>query len=185
MNKDFSKTVKRKRRNFILTIGLVALVTFGALVTLNTESRNYIKGLAGVEGEATIEITCEAVTDNPDSLKDKGVLEYLPKDGVIIKEKKVKFSYGETVYDVLDRTCREENIQMESTYTPVYKSYYVKGINYLYEKSTGKYSGWIYKVNDQMPSYGSSKYELKGGEKIKWEFTNGGEMEELGEDDEQ
>ena len=78
---------------------------------------------------------------------------------------------GSTVYDVLNRVCRNKGIHVEASYTPTYGSYYVKGINYLYEFDGGKLSGWMYKVNGSFPNYGSSEYTLKDGDKIVWVYT--------------
>ena len=47
---------------------------------------------------------------------------------------------------------------MASRYTPLYKSYYVEGINQLYEFDCGKNSGWMYSVNGEYPNYGASSY---------------------------
>ena len=51
--------------------------------------------------------------------------EFLPADGVILKKTTVTFEDGETVFDVLKRVCKENNIQMESSYTPGYDNYYL------------------------------------------------------------
>lgn len=65
----------------------------------------------------------------------------------------------------------ERNIQIEYSYTPLYGSYYIEGINHLYEFDCGKQSGWMYKVNGWFPNYGCSSYKLEGGETIVWAYT--------------
>ena len=55
------------------------------------------------------------------------------KDGIILKKQKVQFKEGESVYDVLVKVCKENNIHMESSWTPMYNSAYIEGINNLYE----------------------------------------------------
>ncbi len=60
---------------------------------------------------------------------------------------------------------------MASRYTPLYKSYYVEGINQLYEFDCGKNSGWMYSVNGKYPNYGCSSYKLEDGDKIEWRYT--------------
>ena len=62
-------------------------------------------------------------------------------------------------------------IQLSSKYTPLYKSYYVEGINQLYEFDCGKNSGWMYSVNGEFPNYGASSYKPKDGDKIEWKYT--------------
>ena len=74
-------------------------------------------------------------------------------------------------FDILKKICGEKNIQLSSKYTPLYKSYYVEGINQLYEFDCGKNSGWMYSVNGEFPNYGASSYKPKDGDKIEWKYT--------------
>jgi len=53
----------------------------------------------------------------------------------------------------------------------MYESYYVEGINYLYEFDAGYASGWMYKVNGWFPNYGCSSYYLSDGDVIEWVYT--------------
>ena len=78
---------------------------------------------------------------------------------------------GETVLDVLERVCTEWGIQLEYSWTPAYGSYYIEGINHLYEFSCGQQSGWMYKVNGWFPNYGCSEYILDAGDEIVWCYT--------------
>ncbi len=99
---------------------------------------------------------------------------YVPKNGVILKTTKYELlNDKETVWDVLVRATKEHKIQMEyqGANENVYKSVYVEGINYLYEFSAGELSGWMYKVNNDYPNYGSSQYVLKDGDVIEWHYT--------------
>ena len=97
---------------------------------------------------------------------------YVPADGWILPPTKVKFTAGESVYDVLKTVTRAHGIQMESRYTPMYNAYYIKGINNLYEFDGGSASGWMYSVDGWFPNYGCSAYNsLKNGSTIKWQYT--------------
>ena len=96
---------------------------------------------------------------------------YVPDNGTILAATTVSFTAGETVFDVLKRICDERNIQIEYSYTPLYGSYYIEGINHLYEFDCGQQSGWMYKVNGWFPNYGCSSYKLEGGETIVWCYT--------------
>ena len=84
------------------------------------------------------------------------------------------FSDGETVFDVLRRACTAQQIQLEYSWTPLYDSYYIEGINNLYEFDCGGESGWMYKVNGWFPNYGCSSYSLKDGDVIVWCYTCNG-----------
>ena len=97
--------------------------------------------------------------------------EWVPDDGVILRATTVTFTEGESVYDVLERVCRDNGIQMEASWSGKYGSAYVEGIANLYEKDVGDTSGWMYKVNGWFPNYGCSGYTLSQGDVISWVYT--------------
>ena len=47
----------------------------------------------------------------------------------------------------------------------------MEGIANLYEFDVGSFSGWMYKVNGWFPNYGCSRYQLKAGDVICWEYA--------------
>ena len=118
----------------------------------------------------TISIDCKTILDNLDDLRASKA-DYVPADGWILYKSTVEFGQGDTVFDVLKRVTKAAGIQMESKWTPMYNSYYVEGINQLYEFDCGEQSGWMYSVNGWYPNYGCSSYELKDGDKIEWRYT--------------
>ena len=118
----------------------------------------------------TISVVCNTILDNMDNLTEgKEVL--VPEDGIIYGAAAVEFEEGESVFDVLLREMKNNNIHMEYSATPAYNSTYIEGINNLYEFDCGALSGWMYKVNGVYPSYGSSKYILQDGDVIEWIYT--------------
>lgn len=122
------------------------------------------------DSECSLEIRCDTILNNMDRLK-AGKEEFVPENGCIIPETVYKFKDGETVFDILKKACDSEDIPIEYSWVPLYGSYYIEGINNLYEFDCGKESGWTYKVNGDSPNYGCSSYELKGGETIVWNYT--------------
>ena len=118
----------------------------------------------------TFSIECSTIVNNLDIL-DPDKLEMVPSGGVILKKTTVTFYEGESVFDVLQRLCKEKGIHMEAQWTPIYNSAYVEGIHNLYEFDCGALSGWMYKVNGWYPNYGSSRYQLKDGDVVEWRFT--------------
>ena len=96
---------------------------------------------------------------------------YVPSNGVILDTSTVEFTEGETVFDVLKRVCEYTGIQLEYSWTPMYDSYYIEGINNLYEFDCGNESGWMYKVNGWFPNYGCSQYALQDGDTVTWVYT--------------
>ncbi len=118
----------------------------------------------------TISIECKTILDNLDQLRSSKA-DYVPADGWILYKSTVEFEKGNTVFDVLKKVTKAAGIQMESKWTPMYNSYYIEGINQLYEFDCGEQSGWMYSVNGWFPNYGCSSYELKDGDKIEWRYT--------------
>lgn len=117
-----------------------------------------------------ISIDCKTILNNMDDLS-KAKSDFVPSDGWILYLSEVEYTPGETVYDVLYWVCRETDIHMEASYTPAYSSYYVEGINQLYEFDCGSLSGWMYSVNGWFPNYGCSQYEVSDGDVIEWRYT--------------
>ena len=118
----------------------------------------------------TLSIECSTILNNLDML-DPDKLDMVPSSGVILSKTAVTFYEGESVFDVLQRFCKENDIHMEAEWTPIYNSAYVEGIHNLYEFDCGALSGWMYKVNGWYPNYGSSRYQLKDGDVVEWRFT--------------
>ncbi len=118
----------------------------------------------------TFSIECSTILNNLDML-DPDKLEMVPSGGVILGRTTVTFYEGESVFDVLQRLCKEKSIHLESTWTPIYNSAYVEGIHNLYEFDCGALSGWMYNVNGWYPNYGCSRYQLKDGDTVQWCYT--------------
>ena len=118
----------------------------------------------------TIEIRCDTILENMGDLTP-GKEGYVPANGLILAPSKITFTEGETAFDVLKRACDLAGIQLEYAWTPLYNSYYIEGINNLYEFDCGEQSGWMYKVNGWFPNYGCSSYKLEDGDVMVWCFT--------------
>ncbi len=118
----------------------------------------------------TISISCSTINDNMD-LCDPAKKDLVPVDGWILRPTTVTFYEGESVFNVLQRVCKQKKIHMEFENAPIYNSAYIEGINNLYEFDVGELSGWMYKVNEWFPNYGCSRYALKDGDVICWVYT--------------
>ncbi|MCM1164636.1 MAG: DUF4430 domain-containing protein [Lachnospiraceae bacterium] len=124
---------------------------------------------SAAENLCTLLIDCSTIFDNMNEL-ESGKAELLPPDGVIFSGE-VSFSDGETVFDLLKRVCAENRIHMEFSWTPLYGSAYIEGINNLYEFDCGSGSGWLYGVNGEFKNYGSSGCALQNGDVVEWRYT--------------
>ena len=118
----------------------------------------------------TFSIECSTILNNLSDL-DPDKRELVPSNGVILAPTKVTFYEGESVFDVLQRVCKEKGIHLESSWTPIYNSAYIEGIHNLYEFDCGELSGWVYRVNGWYPNYGCSRYQLADGEKVEFRYT--------------
>ncbi len=151
--------------------------------TATTVSGGTVPSVQPVRKTCTVTIDCRELRDHPEKLKNPGKAAFVPKNGYIVKDVTAEFKDGESVYDVLRRVCAThtctdncrycaaEGIQMESTYTPQFDSYYVEGIHQLYEKDCGGTSGWTYWINGVFPNYGCSDYIVKPGDRIVWVYS--------------
>lgn len=122
------------------------------------------------EYTCTLSISCATINDNIGWL-DPEKVELVPEDGWILEPTEVTFYEGESVFNLLLRTCKQQKIHMEYENTPIYNSAYIEGIHNLYEFDCGELSGWMYKVNEWFPNYGCSRYQLKAGDVVNWVYT--------------
>lgn len=137
---------------------------------VSAESTTHKKTEKEKKLKCTISIDCLTVLQNYSKLKENKK-EFVPSGGIILKKTEVEFTEGESVFDVLIRVCKQNGIQTDSSYTPAFGSYYVRGIHQIYEKDCGTKSGWMYSVNGVYPNYGCSSYILKDNDNILWRYT--------------
>jgi len=118
----------------------------------------------------TLEIRCDTVLGHLDMLPPEEAAA-IPADGVILPATQVTFSRGDSVYDVLRRTCLSNGIEIDYNYAVYYTGYYVDHLAGLAEFDCGPQSGWMYKVNGWFPNYGSAKYYVNDGDVILWLYS--------------
>lgn len=165
---ELEKKIKNKRTTRIVMIIVAVLIVTAILFAIF-----FPRSKGGTHnGTVTIEIRCDQLTADMSKLNVETLAQYIPEDGMILKATKWPIVKKETtVFDVLTEACLENNIQLEYNSTPVYGGSYIEGINYLYEFSAGKYSGWMYLVDGEAPSYSADKIKLNGGETITWYYS--------------
>ena len=109
-------------------------------------------------------IQCTSILGSKDLWKE-GLEEVIPPDGIFY-DGECGFSPGDSVYHILRNVCSEKDIPLDSQYTPVFGTYYIRGIGNLYEFDCGDESGWKYSVNGITPGEGSSSYFPRNGDYI-------------------
>ena len=124
------------------------------------------------DGSFTVYLTirCDTILNNMDMLS-REKHELVPADGVILPTTAALAYEGESAFNVLQRETRRARIHMASRFTPFYNSAYIEAINNLYEMDVGELSGWMYKVNDSFPSYGSTRYLLEPGDTVELHYS--------------
>lgn len=119
-------------------------------------------------GTVTVSIRCDTAVANgmAEEEKWKGII---PEDGCILAETELDFEEGDTVFDLLCDIRDTYKLHME--YSGAGSTAYIEGINNLYEFDGGRWSGWMYSVNDEYPNVGCGQYELQDGDVIAWNYT--------------
>ena len=116
------------------------------------------------ESEITVfvEIDCSDILNNYDlldeNLRDE---KYVPSDGMILEKTEVNIPEGSGALEVLKAVAKEKDIQVDIS------DGYAKGINYIYEKSCGSMSGWIYEVNGEPVM---TEYIASENDTISWKY---------------
>lgn len=124
----------------------------------------------GTNGTCKITIKCSSVLKNMDKLAS-GKAKYVPSNGIILSTSTIEFNKGESVYDVLKRSCSAAGIPMSARNSSM--GIYVEGINGLFEFDCGGTSGWMYSVNGTTPNHSCSEHTVKNGDSIVWYYTCG------------
>lgn len=116
----------------------------------------------------TLEVRCDTILAHLDGFEKASLV---PADGVLLSEREVEFSAGDSVFDVFRKTLRAEKLHFEYTDTQIYDTVYIEGIGNLYETDLGAGSGWMFSVNGEYPSLGCSAYTLSDGDAIVFRYT--------------
>mgnify|MGYP003080143169 CR=1 FL=1 len=79
---------------------------------------------AGPSYHCTVSISCASILEHMELCSEEK-RELVPEDGWILKPMTVTFYEGESVFNILQRTCKQQKIHMEFENTPVYNSAYI------------------------------------------------------------
>ncbi|MCR5769523.1 MAG: DUF4430 domain-containing protein [Lachnospiraceae bacterium] len=159
--------IKKKHRKNYIFVAIVAAIAILTVAFTDIRSAESYYSTESVpkdeaEGKVRMSIKCDILQGMTDS-------EYVPDDGYILKETEFEINEGQTVYDILIEAARQYGISVD--HKGGSDIVYISGINYLYELDYGDLSGWVYKVNGQLPSVGCAGYKLSDGDVIEWCYT--------------
>ncbi|MDO4621409.1 MAG: DUF4430 domain-containing protein [Eubacteriales bacterium] len=173
-----TKSGNRWKKSLVLLAALAVLILFfGIFGKFETVDEFYLTHMEDITADTEvvrISINCKTILYNWSRL-DKQLRDekYVPANGVILPETAYVYRKGDTAFDLLERVCRYNRIEMEyrgATETG-YGSAYIRGINYLNERSCGELSGWMFKVNGEFPGVGCSSVVLQPGDTVEWIYT--------------
>lgn len=158
----------RSTKNFVLIGALAGLLSLAILFTNFSSARDYYSPVSKTDtvGSVTLTIRCDTILEKSDNSR-------IPKDGIILPQTEIALCEGETVFDILTDAAKTYGIQVENSgVNGDSKSLaYIKGINYIYEFEAGQLSGWVYRVNGQIPSVGCGEYVLSPQDSVEWLYT--------------
>ena len=155
--------LKKNKSNLwvVLFLTLAALVLLSNVQTVEEYNNSNIAKEKPI-GTVTISIRCDKISGKTSS-------ENIPFDGLILSETEVEIEEGETVFDVLSQCSQKFNIPVDNSGSK--KRAYISGINSLYEFDFGDLSGWVYRVNGEIPSVGCGEFVLSPGDEIEWIYS--------------
>lgn len=81
----------------------------------------------------------------------------------------VEIEENSTVFDLLMKVSNEQGISV--SYVGNNESAYVRGINGLFEFDRGPLSGWVFRVNGNVPNVGAGVQNLNNGDNVLWYYT--------------
>ncbi len=149
-------TIKRKKIIHLISGIIVAALFAGVFYGLDIRSKSSFENaksnvILSEDNEKAISVTfrISAATIDSGEIYPETVL-YVAKDS--------------TVFEILKEVCRTENIQLDYEKSSAYGLAYIKGINSIYEYDHGDLSGWMYRVNGEMPNIGVGYYKVEEGD---------------------
>lgn len=90
----------------------------------------------------------------------------VPANGVYFDNGAVEFAAGESVLTVLKRCLKSQKIVYN-----IGSDGYVRSIGGLSERDCGAQSGWLYKVNGELPQVSCKYYTLQAGDRVEFVYT--------------
>ena len=150
-------------------------LSYGAAVTYITVT------VKPVSTKITVSVTIRGDSHHKDPTSNGGP-HGLARGGLTTwaSESGVEADTSETVWDVLQRVAKKNNITFMASDNNAYHTVYISAVNGLGEFDNGKNSGWMYTVNGSHPEVGVAAKYLKDGDNIVLHYTDDYDYEEGG-----
>ncbi len=159
----------RGRKDRILIVFSCVLLVGGivmAFVDIRTPEEYYSEAAEGDGLIVMVSADCTAALENPGKAQRELLL---PADGQIVSAQAITVPEGATAFDALVEAARIQKITLD--YSDSLTGAYISGIHILYEFDYGSESGWLYRVNGELPSVACSEYQLSDGDVVEFVYT--------------
>ncbi|MGN0649636.1 MAG: DUF4430 domain-containing protein [Oscillospiraceae bacterium] len=163
----------RGKRNKALLAACAALFLAGiaaAFLDIKNPEEYYNQQFLG--SGITVEISADcgnALARMDDICPEINPPEIIPPDGVVIAATEITLQEGATAFDALVAAAGQGRIRVD--YTGSVYGVYVTGIGYIYEFGFGSQSGWMYRVNGEIPQVSAGEYTLSQGDFVEYIYT--------------
>ncbi|MBS7370668.1 MAG: DUF4430 domain-containing protein [Oscillospiraceae bacterium] len=160
----------QKQKRLLICAAVCGVISGGVwLLDLKTADEYYAQS-GGGDLSVTLSVSCENALSNLDMIDEQITpLSAIPQDGVIIGACTVSLETGETAFDALIYAAREKRIRVD--YRSSVYGEYISGIGGVSEFGFGDMSGWIYRVNGEMPEVSAGAFALSDGDKVEFIYT--------------
>lgn len=150
------KNIKKKRKIaiIVLVVVIIAALCVEIISNRNKEQVSF-----------TIEVRCDAVVANPESMINQDNLANIPADGTCIAQMKCSGNGGTTALEAVEVACRIKGIALDAS------SGFVSSLGYLANGDCGDWSGWMFSVNDEFLPVGADEYKVQDGDHITWAYS--------------
>ena len=160
----------QKQKRLLICAAVCGVISGGVwLLDIKTADEYYAQS-GGWDLSVTLSVSCENALSNLDMIDEQITpLSAIPQDGVIIGACTVSLETGETAFDALIYAAREKRIRVD--YRSSVYGEYISGIGGVSEFGFGDMSGWIYRVNGEMPEVSAGAFALSDGDEVEFIYT--------------
>lgn len=117
----------------------------------NDEESDTSSQAAETESEPAQNLTVFVIVETTDSVKYSDL---------------ITFTEGDTVLDILTDWGKQKNVPV--VFSGTGENRYVSGIDNLFELQMGSESGWVYRVNGELPTVGCASYKVSDTDKVEF-----------------
>ncbi len=155
----------RKKKALIpISVTLLIIAAVTAAFDIKTPNEYYADISTSGDIAVSVYVNCSAALDS-----EGETAAVLPADGILLAAEGVSLAESSTAFDALIAVSKATQLRID--YTGTSYGTYINGIGGLYEFDFGSTSGWLYKVNGEMPDRSVGTYILSDGDVVEFVYT--------------